>query len=37
VTETSNDIYGELSVADDTVTGSPMDVVGDRAAATGSV
>ncbi|WP_262181668.1 type B DNA-directed DNA polymerase [Haloarcula laminariae] len=27
VTETSNDIYGELSVAGDTVTGSPTDIL----------
>ena len=27
VTETSNDVYGELSVADDTVTGSPTDLL----------
>jgi len=27
VTETSNDVYGELSVAGDTVTGSPMDIL----------
>ena len=27
MTETSNDVYGELSVADDTVTGSPTDIL----------
>jgi len=27
VTETSNDVYGELSVADNTVTGSPTDIL----------
>jgi len=27
VTETSNDVYGELSVAGDTVTGSPTDIL----------